>query len=230
MNLYFLVEGKRTERKVYPRWLSHLLPRFSQVDKFDEVVDKNYFLISGEGYPGILDRHLPNAVRDFNRVASYSYLIVCLDAEESTAVERAAEVQQRIAETPLAVGELRVVVQNRSIETWFLGNRKIVTRAPQSTELLDYIKFYDVSAEDPEQMGKLPGFSTHAQFHGAYLREAFRDKRICYNKHNPGHVTDRPYLDQLLTRVSDEPSHLQTFQSFIGFCKYIAAITGHAST
>ncbi len=81
MNLYFLVEGKRTERKVYPKWLSYLLPQFTQVDTFDDVVDKNYFLISGEGYPALLDRHLPNAVRDFNRVPSYSHLVVCLDAE-----------------------------------------------------------------------------------------------------------------------------------------------------
>lgn len=75
MNLYFLVEGKRTERKVYLKWLSYLLPRFSQVDKFDEVVDRNYFLVSGEGYPALLEQHLPNAVHDFNRVPSYSLIL-----------------------------------------------------------------------------------------------------------------------------------------------------------
>lgn len=62
MNLYFLVEGRRTEAKVYPKWLSHLLPHFSRVERFNEVDDKNYFLISGEGNPSILDVHLPNAI------------------------------------------------------------------------------------------------------------------------------------------------------------------------
>ena len=229
MNLYFLVEGKRTERKVYPKWLSYLLPRFSQVDKFDEAVDKNYFLISGEGYPGLLDRHLPNAVQDFNRTASYSHLVVCLDADESTVAERIAEVDQRISENPLARGELKVVVQNRSIETWFLGNRRIYTRGPQSSKLAKYVQFYDVSTEDPECMGIFGEFSTHAQFHTAYLRELFREKRISYTKHRPGHVADKPHLDQLLNRISDEPQHLQTFRTFIAFCERIAEITGRSS-
>lgn len=37
MNLYFLVEGKRTERKVYPAWLAYLLPELKQVKNYDEV-------------------------------------------------------------------------------------------------------------------------------------------------------------------------------------------------
>ena len=230
MNLYFLVEGKRTERKVYPKWLSYLLPQFSQVDRFDAVVDKNFFLVSGEGYPALLDRHLPNAVQDFNRIASYSHLVVCLDAEEMTPSECIAEVERRIADNALAHGELRIVVQNRSIETWFLGNRRMLTRGPQSSNLAQYIQFFDVSTDDPEQMGSFPGFSTHAQFHGAYLREMFREKRVSYTKQRPGHVTDESYLAQLLSRVADEPQHLQTLQSFVSFCKYINAITGHSST
>ena len=32
MNLYFLVEGK-TEKKVYPQWLSHLIPGLKQVQR-----------------------------------------------------------------------------------------------------------------------------------------------------------------------------------------------------
>lgn len=31
MNIYFLVEGRRTERKVYPRWLSVLLPQLAEI-------------------------------------------------------------------------------------------------------------------------------------------------------------------------------------------------------
>ena len=39
MNLYFLVEGRRTERWVYPAWLGYLLPHFTRVDRFDAVRD-----------------------------------------------------------------------------------------------------------------------------------------------------------------------------------------------
>lgn len=227
MNLYFLVEGKRTERRVYPKWLSYLLPRFTQVDKFDEVIDKNYFLISGEGYPALLDRHLPNAVRDFNRVPKYSHLVVCLDAEEMTPADCVAQIEKRMMDNSLAHGELQIVVQNRSIETWFLGNRRMLTRGPQSATLAEYIQFFDVSSADPEQMGIFPEFSTHAQFHGAYLRAMFREKQISYTKQRPGHVADESYLRQLLNRISGEPHHLKTFQSFISFCEYVATVTGH---
>lgn len=30
MNIYFLVEGKRTEMKVYPKWLSILIPNLGK--------------------------------------------------------------------------------------------------------------------------------------------------------------------------------------------------------
>ena len=54
MNLYFLVEGKRTENKVYPAWLKHLLPELQQVKNFDEVDKNNFYLFSANGYPSII--------------------------------------------------------------------------------------------------------------------------------------------------------------------------------
>lgn len=228
MNLYFLVEGRRTERKVYPKWLSYLLPDFTQVERFDDVSDKNYFLLSGEGYPAILSTHLLNAVRDFNKVDAYSHLVVCLDADEQSVEDCVAEVETRLQETncALAHGQLKVVVQNRTFETWFLGNKRMLTRQPQSSRLREYIEFYDVSIDDPEKMGVHQDFSNHAQFHAGYLRAMFREKGIPYTKRNPGHVMDQPYLDQLISRISDEPDHLHSFQSFIEFCEHIARISG----
>ncbi len=44
MNIYFLVEGKRTERKVYPAWLSYILPELKQVQRgilFGRTLEKN---------------------------------------------------------------------------------------------------------------------------------------------------------------------------------------------
>jgi hypothetical protein len=31
MNIFFLVEGEQTETKVYPKWLTYLLPMFTRV-------------------------------------------------------------------------------------------------------------------------------------------------------------------------------------------------------
>lgn len=224
MNVYFLVEGKRTERKVYPAWLGYLLPELRRVERLHDAVQNNYYLISGEGYPSLLDDHLPNAVEDVNRDDRYTHLIVCLDADELTVADRRAEVldcMKRPASRLKHKAELIVVVQNRCIETWFLGNRKIVTRAPQSQALRKYIDFFDVSQEDPEQMGTFQGFTTHARFHGRYLEEIFSERGIRYNKTRPGHVLEKPYLDELISRVQQQNRHLLTFQHFLDACNVL---------
>lgn len=120
MNLYILVEGK-TERHVYPKWLEYLVPHLKQVNAFDEVTHDSFYLISAMGYPQILD-HVRNAVEDINGVGSYDYFIVALDADDVDVEERIREVQEVVSETAINA-ELKVIVQKRCMETWFLGNR-----------------------------------------------------------------------------------------------------------
>lgn len=57
MNLYFLVEGV-TERKLYPKWINYLLPSLTRVFSPDEAEQNNYYLISGGGFPSLLDEIL----------------------------------------------------------------------------------------------------------------------------------------------------------------------------
>jgi len=47
MNIYFLVEGRRTEKKVYPRWLSYLLPELKEVTDPFEIGFNNYYVFNG---------------------------------------------------------------------------------------------------------------------------------------------------------------------------------------
>jgi len=98
--------------------------------------------------------------------------------------------------------ELVLIIQNRCLETWFLGNRKIYSSQPQSKSLLDYSRYYDISVNCPELMGNYEKFNTYAQFHEAYLKELFRAKNINYSKKNPGEVLKPYYLEELLTRIS----------------------------
>ena len=223
MNLYFLVEGKKTERKVYPAWLSYLLPELKQVKNYEEVNQNNYYLFSGEGYPSIINDHLPNAIEDITSIGKYNYLVVCLDAEENTVAEIKQEIYDFIQKKRINLGNtnLILIIQNRCLETWFLGNRKIYSRNPQSSPLLDYTRYYNVSENCPELMGNYQGFNIHAQFHGAYLRSLFHEKNISYSKKNPGDVLQPYYLDQLLKRIQDEPQHLPSLQIFIDFCNII---------
>ena len=225
MNVYFLVEGRRTEKKVYPAWLGHLVPELRRVAAFDEVYQNSYFIFSAEGYPSILTHHLPNAVRDVNNMGMYDYLILCLDADEYQRPQREREVIDAVRDQGLTLNraQLKVVVQFRCIETWFLGNRRVVSRNPQSGRLLEYLRFFDIRTRDPEAMDLHPDFLLHAPFHAAYLREVLRERGLVYTKSNPGHVCDRAYLEELIRRLSDHPGDLCSLRDFVEFCGVLRA-------
>jgi hypothetical protein len=229
MNLYFLVEGRRTEVKVYPAWLRHLLPHYTKVDDPGAVgPSRCYYLVSGEGYPRLLDVMLERSIEDINAAARYAYFVICLDAEEETVDARREEVEARLRAAPRRLDPAvtaRVIVQNRSIETWCLGNRTIFSRNPTSRKLREFAAFYDVSRLDPEGMGYPADYDNHATFHHHYLREMFAERRLAYSKRNPGHVLDKPYLDELILRTTDEPTHLATLQTFVGLCGTIHQLT-----
>lgn len=223
MNLYFLVEGTQSERKVYPAWLAHLLPELQRVESCDDVNEKNYYLISGEGYPSLIYDFIPRSIAEINSNGKYSYFVVCQDAEENTVAELTTEIDDFLNEQKLKLNnaELVLIFQNRCLESWLLGNRKIYSRNPQNKPLLDYTKYYDVSVNCPENMGRYQEFNTHAQFHGAYLRALFEAKNITYSKKRPGDVLKPFYLEQLLARIQVQPEQLTTFRQFINFCNKI---------
>ena len=221
MNVYILVEGKRTEKKVYPAWLSILTPHLKKVDIAGDVSDDNYYLISGEGYPSLLS-HLKNAIEEVNEISKFQYLVLCLDAEEETVQGRIDEINTYLKREKciLQHAELVIVVQNPCFETWFLGNRKLFKRQPQSPELCRYIRFYNVSEEDPEEMPALVDHMTRAQFHVAYLREMFEERNISYSKRNPGELCETRFLTELIKR-NEETSHISSFREFLNLCDMI---------
>jgi hypothetical protein len=116
--------------------------------------------------------------------------------------------------------QLKIIIQNRCMETWFLGNSKIYSRQPQSQRLLDYTRYYDISKECPELMGKYE-FNVHGDFHEAYLKELFAAKNMQYSKTKPRDVQEKYYLEALQRRSQRQANHLPTFQNFIGFCELV---------
>jgi hypothetical protein len=224
MNLYFIVEGV-TERKVYPAWLSYLLPELDRINISNKAKDNNYFLISGGGYPSIYNV-VEDAIEEINDIKKYDYLVICLDAEENTVAYIQQEIQAKFNELSatkqfyLTNINLKVIVHNRCMETWFLGNGKIYTRQPQSPKLLNYTRYYNISIDCPELMGD-NDFNTHAQFHEDYLKALFQEKNMNYSKTKPGDVQKEYYLNELQSRVQQQITHLPSFQDFIAFCDLI---------
>lgn len=223
MNVYFLVEGNSTERKIYPKWLEYLIPNLVRVQYHDEVENNNYYLISGQGYPNILYEGLKNAVEKILETQKYNYLVICVDADEESVEERIQYIREFISDQEINLGETKVeiIVQNRCIETWLLGNKRIFnSRQPLNLPLSSYVNYYDVSQNDPEEMGKYD-MRNHADFHYQYLREVFRAKNTTYSKKNPKDAKEKYYFKELQKRVRDQPEDLKTFQFFLEFCEKI---------
>lgn len=221
MNFYLLVEGKKTEAKIYPAWFSYLLSSYKRIHNFNEITDNCYFLYSANGYPSIIHEHLPNAVKDMKKVSKFHALVLALDAGELGYEKRMNEVidfakREKLLGTSF---EFYVIIQNVCIETWLLGNRKIMTRNAKSPQLKEYIQHYNVLLNDPEKMERYEGFNTKEQFHNEYLMEVFKEKGITYNKNNPGDTKEKFYLDEIIKRIEKDKDHLTSFQKFLEFCK-----------
>ncbi len=223
MNIYFLVEGNSTEKKIYPKWLEYLIPNLIRVQYHDQVKNNNYYLISGKGYPRILYDGLENAFDKILEIPKYDYLVICVDADEESVEERIQYIYEFIREKKVDLGKTKVeiIVQNRCIETWLLGNKRIFnSRQPLDQPLLDYVNYYDVSQNNPEDMGKYE-MKNHADFHYEYLREIFRSRNTTYSKKFPNDAQEKFYFEELQKRVRDKPEDLKTFQSFLEFCERV---------
>jgi len=239
MNFYFVFEGK-TEAIVYKKWLSVLLPNLTEVDSFDTVSQNNYYYESDMGVPDCY-RVAANAIQEINEVPKYDYLVLFTDADRLTISEKKAEAFEKIKlnlqnkpfQTLPENCQLEIIIQKVCIETWFLGNRNFFVRNPQNNEILKkYIKYFDVSQSDPEDLAsefeqneentrEIFGYKTKALFHEGYLREIFKERNLSYSKSRPKEVQEKFYLEQLLNRVKNNTNHLLTFQEFISFCEKI---------
>jgi len=217
MNLYFLLEGKSCEPKVYPKLLTYLIPELTKVDFFDKVDRCNYYMFSSNGIPSVFT-DISNAVKDINKIKKYNYFVVCVDLEEEGINELTQKIQNLC--NPLKTTQAVIIIQKRCLETWFLGNRKVYTRNPANAPFIEYAKFYNVLMKDPELMKKYRGFNTTAQFHSAYLKAMLREKRLKYSKPCPDCVCEKMYIDELGKRIK-ETKHLCSLKRFFEFCEKV---------
>jgi len=227
LNIYFLVEGK-TELKVYPQWLSHLAPTLSRVNLVKDASINNYFLISGLGYPRLLDVALANSVEEINEYANYDYLVLVIDSDDMSEQEKVDEIYQFINDNNIILNsncQLQVIAQKSCMETWFLGNKKVYKKSVGNhSDFYHHAKFYDVSQQDPELMGKPKEFPGSVSiYHETYLRKMLAEKTIKYSKSTPREVGETHYLDQLKKRVSDT-HHLMSLKNFFNFCETISTL------
>lgn len=217
MNVYFLVEGK-TERKVYPKWISYFAPNLIRVDSPKDARKNNYYLISGGGYPSILDNHLVDSVNDIKSCGNYDIFVLALDADETDGHSKKKEVLQFLEDNQINFGDCDFVVvpQVVCMETWFLGNRRIFQRNPKSPDFNQLIKHYNVSSNDPEVMEKPGDFDgTISDFHFKYLKAMLLERNIRYSKSRPVEVTEAHYISQLEARLQADIHALKSMRLLV---------------
>lgn len=226
MNFYIIVEGEKTEMSVYPAWLSLLAPAYTRIANFDDVNENNYYIFCGGGIPSIYT-HVTNAVLDINEINSkggphYDYLLVCLDTEGENRdyIMQQIEKQLKSEGVSLQNAELVVFEQKVCMETWFLGNQSVFKENPQNPEYLDFIRYYNVGRDNPEEMGNMneKKFTTTARFHVRYLKRMLEERNMAYSKKNTDDVQQSSYLQQLIKRY-EETEHIATFGSWYEFVK-----------
>jgi len=222
MNLFFLVEGAKTEVKIYKKWVEHTFPQLTFVKNIQLVTTNCFCIFSGGGYPKIFTDEpspLEICLTDITKHGSIDHFFICLDSEEEDYKIRFKEVETEL-ETLKEIGiyssvqtSIHIIVQHCCIETWFLGNTKMLRKNPQSQNLLEFKKFYDVSINDPELMDCPDGYLTKASFHLEYLKKMLKEKNpnLTYTKKYPGPTTEKAYLEALRQRC-EKTGHLSSLK------------------
>lgn len=219
MNIYFLVEGAITEKRFYPALVDYIFD--GKLNKLVNVYDVNstndgFFVLSGNGYPQIY-QILEDTILDINTYSDFNYLFVSLDADERTIEETVQEFTEEIEKLKVKgifvpePCEIVLVVQNRCIETWFLGNSAFFRRQTSNPEMLKFHHFFNVRINDPEEMGFDENFSLHAGYHYSYFKQMALENNERYSKSNPLVVCSANFISNLITRYN-ETDHIKSFK------------------
>lgn len=218
MNLYFLVEGKRTEMAAYPAFLSVFAPNLTQVFHPYEAYYNNFYIVSGFGYPNILGR-IVSSVKDVNHYTMYDYLVICLDADEEPIEDRIGRIEEYLRGNDIwpKYAKIKIIIQKKCIESWFLGN-PIKDFNPTGAGIEQFIDYYNVLVMDPERMDKPSSYrGSVGDFHYEYLSRLTQARGKVYTKRNPGSVLSRQYLLKMAdrTRITNQ---MKTFDHLLDFC------------
>ncbi len=212
MNFYLVLEGYQTEKQVYRSWMAHSFPNHNEVFRVEGLQNDNFFIVIGNGYPSYL-RRIEAAISDLGKHPTIDHLLVCIDAEEMSFSQKEKEIETIIGEQ-LESDRYSVIVHDCCIETWFLGNTKVMKRNPTDSELIDFKQFYDVRTLDPEKIPPHREYNTRSQLQYKYLKSMLRERGIRYSKKLPGTVKDPPYFEALINR-NRSTQHLSSFGDFI---------------
>lgn len=227
MNLYFLVEGFQTEKKVYSSWVELVFPVLKKAETAGDVWHDSYRLFKIEGNTDRVD-NIERALAEIERHNSlaegegrglFDHLFICLDAEETPLQVKIVQLE-RLTTGRVSPTLCHSIIHNCCIETWFLGNKPMMKRRNlQSERFKKWKGFYDVSEKCPELMEKPPDYRrSKAWFHHDYLKEMLKERGLNYSKELPRTVQKSSYFRALVER-HESTNHIQSFGRLITIWK-----------
>jgi len=215
MNLYIVVEGEVGEKYLYQSWVPLVNPNLTYVPHIS-LIDENHFsIISGGGFPNYFDT-IQDAIEDVSIYNVIDRLVISVDSEDLSYSDKLEEMTDFLSQFKCRA-EIKIIIQHFCLETWALGNRKIIRPNPQSQKLIEYKRFYNVRSEDPEL---LPPYTllelNRAQFAEIYLRKALNDKfrNLTYSKRNPKALLNPKYFERVKERY-EQTGHIKSFDDFL---------------
>ncbi len=215
MNLYIVVEGEVGEKYLYRNWIPLVNPILSYVQHISMIVENNFAILSGGGFPNYFDV-IEAAIDDVNNYPNIDRLVIAIDSEDLSYSEKLSEMNHHLSQFRCKA-ETRVIIQHFCLETWALGNRQIIRQNPQCPKLIQYKRFYNVRSADPEL---LPPYRleelNRAQFAEIYLRRALNDKfrNLTYTKSNPEALLNAKYFQRVKERF-EQTNHIRSFNDFL---------------
>jgi hypothetical protein len=214
MKIYLVVEGRKSEENLYPKWIKYINEKFEIVYRIEDMVDNSIMLISGCGYPQYFDI-IRNSIDDIKKFNVFDKLIIAVDSENCTYEEKFNEINDFLLSTDIPI-PYEIIIQHFCIETWALGNKKIYKRNAESAKLKSYQRIFNVAKYDPEL---LPANDeeqlNRAQFANKYLNLLLHEKyeHLSYKKGSPKEVGEKYYFEQILKRY--ENGHIKSFKKFL---------------
>jgi hypothetical protein len=236
MNLAFLVEGG-TEYKLYPRWVNHLsgTPLTECKTGYQDVINNQFIIFDVTGI-GKMAREIPATILNILANPVFDYLVIVVDADDTNTSNSQTLIQNIITDptTPRLPPncQIKIIVQQVCIETWFIGHTDHFRSAQTCNDrgIQSFMSEYDSENNDPELMPNAHPPTTpptsiqiHSigAYHKTYLKKMLKgaNRRWKYVETTADTLIDIPYLQRLEQRLTETPTHLQTFSDMVSFLK-----------
>jgi hypothetical protein len=228
VNLYLLVEGSKTEPQIYEAWIGYVFPCLRRVKDRDEIKHNHCYIFEGSGYNYTKTR-VQAALEDAVAVGCVDHLILCFDSDYRTFEETFSEIEAELLaaqDIMQSVSDqfppISIIIQNRCIETWLLGNTKVVRSSDEN--LREHVDFYNVAVDDPELMLHRVESRQRAvaRYHKEYLKAVFRAAGESYSESSPGIAMNSDYLEALIARHV-ETGHLLFFRRLLDLWQHLGS-------